>query len=93
MARAEDPASGSASSKTETAAGSSAARLLAGQDGMKQWQEDVYRTLHQHPELSNQELNTAATAAGALREAGYQVHDKIGTDSAERRRPYGAHAR
>ena len=79
MARAEDPVSGSASSKTETAADSSAARVLAGQDGIKQWQEDVYRTLHQHPELSNQELNTAATAAGALREAGYQVHDKIGT--------------
>jgi len=79
MARAEDRVSGSASSKTETAADSSAARVLAGQDGVKEWQEDVYRTLHQHPELSNQELNTAATAAGALREAGYEVHDKIGT--------------
>ncbi|HLZ23668.1 MAG TPA: amidohydrolase, partial [Ktedonobacterales bacterium] len=79
MARAEDPESDSASSKTETAADSSTARVLAGQDGIKRWQEDVYRTLHQHPELSNQELNTAGTAAAALREAGYQVHDKIGT--------------
>jgi amidohydrolase len=79
MARAEDRVSGSASSNTQTAANSSAARVLAGYDEIKGWQQDVYRTLHQHPELSNQELNTAAAAAGALREAGYEVHDKIGT--------------
>jgi hippurate hydrolase len=53
--------------------------VLAGQEGIKAWQEDVYRTMHQHPELSNQEVHTAATAAGALREAGYEVQDKIGT--------------
>ncbi|HEX2922567.1 MAG TPA: amidohydrolase, partial [Chloroflexota bacterium] len=79
MARAEDRVSGSASGNKETAGDSSATRVLAGQDRIREWQEDVYRTLHQHPELSNQELNTAATAAGALREAGYEVHDKIGT--------------
>ena len=79
MARTEDRVSASASSNTETAADSSAARVLAGQDGIKEWQEDVYRTMHQHPELSNQELHTAATAADALRKAGYEVHEKIGT--------------
>ena len=79
MPRAEERLSGSASSNTATAADSSAARVLAGQDGIKAWQEDVYRTLHQHPELSDREVNTAATAAGALREAGYEVHDKVGT--------------
>lgn len=66
-------------SNTETAAGSPAALVLAGQDEIKEWQEAVYRRLHQHPELSNEEVKTAAAAADALREAGYQVHDKIGT--------------
>ena len=79
MPRAEERVSGSTSSNTVTAAESSAARVLAGQDGMKDLQEDVYRTLHQHPELSNQEVKTAATAARVLREAGYEVHAKIGT--------------
>jgi amidohydrolase len=79
MARAEGRVSGSASSKTETTADSSVARVLAGQDGIKDWQEDVYRTMHQHPELSNQEQHTAATAADALRKAGYETHDKIGS--------------
>ncbi len=79
MARTEDRVSGSASSNAETAADSSAARVLAGQDRIRSWQEDVYRTLHQHPELSHQEVNTAAMAARALREDGYEVHEKIGT--------------
>jgi hippurate hydrolase len=79
MARAEDRVAGSASSNVETPADSSAAHVLAGQDGLQEWQEEVYRTLHQHPELSNREVNTAAMAAGVLREAEYEVHDKIGT--------------
>src|ERR687886_1179686 len=79
MTRAEDRVSHSASSTTETAADSSAARVLAGQEGIKAWQEDIYRTMHQHPELSNQEVHTAATAADALRKAGYEVHEKIDT--------------
>jgi hippurate hydrolase len=79
MTRAEGRVTGSASNNTETAANSSPARVLAGQDAIKDWQEDVYHRLHQHPELSDQEVNTAATAASALREAGYEVHDKIGT--------------
>jgi hippurate hydrolase len=55
------------------------ARVLAGQDGITGWQEGVYRALHQHPELPDQEVQTAATAADALRKAGYQVHEKVGT--------------
>src|SRR5436309_2282818 len=57
----------------------SAGRVLAGQDGIREWQEDAYRALHQHPELSDQEVHTAAKAADALREAGFAVHEKIGT--------------
>ena len=53
--------------------------MLAGQDAIGAWQEAVYRALHQHPELPDQEVHTAATAADALRKAGYEVHEKIGT--------------
>jgi amidohydrolase len=61
------------------ASDSPAGRVLAGQDAIAAWQEDVYRTIHQHPELSNQEVRTAAAAARSLREDGYEVHEKIGT--------------
>ncbi len=54
-------------------------RVLAGQPRIRDWQEDVYRTLHRRPELSDHEMKTAAAAAGALREAGYEVHEGIGT--------------
>jgi hippurate hydrolase len=53
--------------------------VLAGLDEMQAWQESVYRSLHQHPELSDQEVKTAAVVVDVLREAGYEVHDKIGT--------------
>ena len=82
MAKAEHRGSRSRSSKTASAADSPAARVLAGQDAIQTWQEDVYRTLHQHPELSNEEVKTAAMASGALRDAGYEVHDNIGTTGA-----------
>src|SRR5207249_4738815 len=58
------------------ASGSSAARVLSRQSEIEAWQEDLYRTLHRHPELSNHEVRTAAAAAGALREAGCEVHEK-----------------
>ncbi len=77
MGTSAKPVSGSNSG--ESPDGSPAARVLSGQDEIKAWQEDLYRTLHQHPELSDEEVNTAAAAAGALRDAGYEVHDKIGT--------------
>jgi metal-dependent amidase/aminoacylase/carboxypeptidase family protein len=76
---AKERISSSASSRALTATDSSAGRILAGQDGIKQWQEEVYRAMHQHPELSNQEQQTAATAADTLRKAGYEVNEKIGT--------------
>src|SRR5690349_10438090 len=78
MTRSKDRASGSPSSAGRTPV-DSAARALAGQEGIREWQEDVYRAMHRHPELSAQEVNTAAMAADALREAGYEVHEKLGT--------------
>ena len=42
------------------------------------WQEEVYKQLHSHPELSFQETETAALAAAKLREFDYEVFDRIG---------------
>lgn len=78
MVTGADKGSDLASSNVGTAAESPAARVLAGQDGIRDWQEDVYRTIHRHPELGNQEVKTAATAVESLRKDGYEVHDKIG---------------
>jgi amidohydrolase len=55
-----------------------AAAVLAGLDGMRSEQEDFYRTLHQHPELSHQEHRTAAAVAERLQQAGFEVHTKVG---------------
>ena len=52
--------------------------VLAGLDGLRSWQEDVYRDLHQHPELSHEELATAAKVADWLGRFGYKVHTGIG---------------
>lgn len=40
--------------------------------------EQLYKDFHQHPELSHQEARTAAIAAAQLREAGFQVVEKVG---------------
>lgn len=53
-------------------------RVLAGQAGIAAWQQDLYRTLHEHPELGHQETRTAATVAEALRGFGFEVQEKIG---------------
>ena len=45
---------------------SSTATVLAGLDGVRDWQEELYRDLHAHPELSHQEHRTAARAAQRL---------------------------
>jgi amidohydrolase len=79
MVKAEGEQADPATKKTATATDSVAASVLAGQEGIKDWQEDVYRIIHHHPELGNQEVKTAATAADSLREDGYEVHDKVGT--------------
>jgi hippurate hydrolase len=42
------------------------------------WQEDFYRDLHAHPELSHQETRTAANVADRLRTAGCKVHPGVG---------------
>jgi amidohydrolase len=57
---------------------SPAASVLAGLPGVRAWEEDFYRHLHQHPELSHQEMRTAAAAAERLRDHGYEVHEQVG---------------
>jgi amidohydrolase len=52
--------------------------VLAGLQQARGWQEDFYRDLHEHPELSHQETRTAARVADRLRQAGYEVHEGIG---------------
>ena len=57
---------------------SPAASVLAGFDDVRRWQEEFYRDLHQHPELSHQETRTAAAVAQRVREMGYDVHEQVG---------------
>lgn len=52
--------------------------VLAGQNQAREWQEDFYRQLHQHPELSHQEQQTAAAVAERLRGFGCEVHERVG---------------
>lgn len=58
---------------------SDAAEVLTNQSKIQDWQEDLYRTLHQHPELGHQEIHTAAKIAEELRNDGFEVHDQIGS--------------
>ncbi|MGO0575398.1 amidohydrolase [Ornithinimicrobium panacihumi] len=63
----------------ETTAMSEAARpdtatVLAGLDAITGWQEELYRHLHAHPELSFQEEQTCALISERLEELGYAVH-------------------
>jgi hippurate hydrolase len=58
--------------------GSSTSSVLEGLNQIRAWQEDLYRDLHQHPELSHQERRTAAAVATRLRSAGYDVHEGVG---------------
>lgn len=52
--------------------------LLAGLERIRGWQEDFYRDLHRHPELSHEEHRTAGLVAGRLREFGYEVREGVG---------------
>jgi amidohydrolase len=45
---------------------------------VRSWQEDLYRDIHQHPELSHQEHRTADLVVDRLRGSGYEVHNRIG---------------
>jgi amidohydrolase len=55
-----------------------AAGVLACAGDIRSWQEELYRDLHQHPELSHQEHRTAAAVAERLGEAGFEVTTGIG---------------
>jgi amidohydrolase len=56
----------------------SASEVLAGLEKIRAWQENVYRDLHQHPELSHQERRTGELVATHLRESGFDVHEGVG---------------
>jgi hippurate hydrolase len=58
--------------------GTSATAVLAGLPEVRDWVEEFYRDLHQHPELSHGEHRTGARVAERLRAAGYEVHDGVG---------------
>jgi amidohydrolase len=52
--------------------------VLTGLDGTRSWQEELYRDVHRHPELSHEEHRTAALVADRLRGAGFEVHEGVG---------------
>ncbi|WP_202026588.1 amidohydrolase [Rhodococcus sp. MS16] len=54
------------------------AAVLAGVSGVRGWQEELYRDLHQHPELSHQEHRTAGIVAARLRGSGFSVYEGVG---------------
>lgn len=56
----------------------SLAAVAANQAGVRAWQEDLYRDLHAHPELSHQEHRTAGLVAERLRRSGFDVQEGIG---------------
>lgn len=55
-----------------------ASQVLTGLAAVRPWQEDLYRDLHQHPELSHQEHRTAGLVAERLRSFGFDVHSDVG---------------
>ena len=60
------------------AADSVTTAVLSALDGSREWQEDLYRDLHRHPELSHQEHRTADLVADRLRQGGFEVHENVG---------------
>lgn len=52
--------------------------ILTGLDSVRDRQEDVYRDLHAHPELSHREHRTASEVSKRLHDYGYEVHDGVG---------------
>lgn len=47
--------------------------IAAHLDAITTWQEDLYRDLHRHPELSMQEVRTRGVIAAELERLGYEV--------------------
>lgn len=54
------------------------AAVLAPAGEVRAWQEDLYRDLHRHPELSHQEHRTAAVVAEPLGATGFAVTTGVG---------------
>jgi hippurate hydrolase len=54
------------------------AGVLDGLGSIRGWQEELYRDLHAHPELSHQEHRTAQRVAERLRADGCEVHEQVG---------------
>ena len=52
--------------------------IWAGLDELSGSLADLYRDLHQHPELSLQEYRTARLVADALRPLGFEVTEEVG---------------
>jgi amidohydrolase len=52
--------------------------ILTALESIRGWQEEFYRDLHAHPELSHQERRTADAVAARLRAAGCEVHEGVG---------------
>ncbi|HWG26025.1 amidohydrolase [Actinospica sp.] len=52
--------------------------VIEGLAAIREELADLYRDLHQHPELSLQETRTAALLARALRPSGYEVAEQVG---------------
>src|SRR3954462_11946819 len=52
--------------------------VLSGLDAIMARLEDLYRDVHEHPELSMQEHRTAAKAAEYLHTSGYEVTTGVG---------------
>lgn len=53
-------------------------QVMADADSTRDWQEDFYRDVHQHPELSHQEHRTAGLVADRLRHSGFEVTTGVG---------------
>jgi hippurate hydrolase len=56
----------------------SAIAILDGLSEVRSWQEELYRDIHQHPELSHQEHRTADLVASNMRNHGFDVRDGFG---------------
>lgn len=52
--------------------------VLKGLEDARRRQEDFYRDIHAHPELSHQEVRTSGLVADRLRELGCEVHAGVG---------------
>ncbi|TRW86421.1 amidohydrolase [Mycolicibacterium sp. 018/SC-01/001] len=57
---------------------SAATAVFADLSHARDWQENLYRDIHHHPELSHQEHRTAGLVADRLRQHGFDVHEGVG---------------